>query len=330
MSEPMQQFADTVIYQLMCYMGEEYEIKKDCVTKNNGTKLDSILIIKKGETITPSIYINEYFEEYNKGRTIDSIVEEMISCYENCSMEKELLNATLDISFEAVKNRIIYRLVNYEKNKEILEAIPHFEFLDLAIIFHCIIKKDCNEIGTIRVTNDWMNEWGITKEELLELAASNTPRIFPVRIRPMEAVMEDIIRQDVEKVLNHYSVEALPIISEKCKEDAMEDMISSLMKELRKKDTLPIYVLTNTCGMNGAGTLIYKDVIQQFAEEYQSDFYILPSSIHEVLLIPYDMTLEKKALMEMVSDINGSQVPTEDVLSNQVYIYNRNSNTITM
>lgn len=330
MSEQLEHFADTVIYQLMCYMGEEYEIKKDCVIKNNGTKLDSILILKKGESITPSIYINEYFEEYNKGRTIESIIEEIISCYENCSQEKELLNSTLDISFEAVKNRIIYRLVNYEKNKEMLQLIPHFKFLDLAIVFHCIVKKDSNEIGTIRITHDWMREWGITKEELYRIAESNTPRIFPVCIRTMEEVMEDIIRQDVAQVFNHYSVESLPVISEQCKEEAMEDMICSLMKELKKKDSLPIYVLTNTCGMNGAGTLIYKDVIWRFAEEYQSDFYILPSSIHEVLLIPCDMTLEKNALKEMVSDINGTQVPKEDVLSNEVYTYNRESNRFTI
>ena len=108
----MEQFIDTVIGKLMYYMGEEYEISKDCVIKNNGTKLESILILKKGERITPSIYIKEFFEEFRHGRAIDSIVEEILCCYENCKREKEMLNNTLDISFEAVKNRIIYRLIN--------------------------------------------------------------------------------------------------------------------------------------------------------------------------------------------------------------------------
>ncbi|MSS63094.1 DUF5688 family protein [Velocimicrobium porci] len=330
MEDTIVQFIDAVINKLRCYMGEEYEITKDSVIKNNGTKLESILILKKGEKVTPSIYIKEFYEEFCHGRSVDSIVEEILCCYENCKREKELLNNTLDISFEAVKNRIIYRLVNYEKNKELLEQIPHFKFLDLAIVFHCLIRKDTNEIGTIQVTNDWLNEWKIDKKELLKLASINTPRIFPARICTMEEVIEEIIKQDIQRVLDHYTMESMPVLEEEYKEKVIESVMNSLTGGLKKSDSPPIYVLTNTCGRNGAGTLIYEDVIRDFAETYQSDFYILPSSIHEVLLIPNDVKLEKEVLKAMVSDINGTQVPKEEVLSNQVYLYSRETNAFSI
>jgi len=294
-------FCEDLITQITILMGEDYDIRINHVVKNNGVKLDGIVILKKEEKAAPTIYINEYFNQYQEGRNMDSIVKEIIQI--TMEEEKNFKRTIIpeNLSFDYMKNKIIYRLVNYEKNKSELEKVPHIRYLDLAITFHCLVKWEKVEIGTIRIHKEMMNQWEVETKDLWELAKKNTPKLFPIQIRSMNEVIADILKQEVGSV---------PLDS------------NSLQSEM--------YIFTNKSGINGASVLLYENAISNFACSNHSDFYILPSSIHEVILIPFQQNFSQNELNNMVNDVNNTEVSTEDVLSNRVYIYHRNKNAIEM
>ncbi len=294
-------FCEDLITQITILMGEDYDIRINHVVKNNGVKLDGIVILKKEEKAAPTIYINEYFNQYQEGRNMESIVKEIIQI--TIEEEKNFKRTIIpeNLSFDYMKNKIIYRLVNYEKNKSELEKVPHIRYLDLAITFHCLVKWEKVEIGTIRIHKEMMNQWEVETKDLWELAKKNTPKLFPIQIRSMNEVIADILKQEVGSV---------PLDS------------NSLQSEM--------YIFTNKSGINGASVLLYENAISNFACSNQSDFYILPSSIHEVILIPFQQNFSQNELNNMVNDVNNTEVSTEDILSNRVYIYHRNKNAIEM
>lgn len=287
-------FCESLIEEVGTKIGPDYIIHKNHVVKNNGLELDGIVILKKEERMAPTVYINDYFCQYEEGRSMDSIVKELIQIVTEEGKKKRPVIAKEFLSFSYMKDKIIYRLVNYEKNKSELEKIPHIRYLDLAITFHCLIKCEKEEIGTIRIQKEMMEQWNLSQSDIWELAKENTPKLFPIRIRTMNEVIADILQGEVEGIESE------------------------------------MFIFSNESGINGASVLLYEHALSNFAASYQSDFYILPSSIHEVILIPCQKKFSQKQLIEMVKDVNSTQVPMEDILSNQVYIYHRNQNIINM
>jgi hypothetical protein len=229
----------------MAYLGEDYQIELKHVLKNNGVMLDGLLIRKYNQSVSPSIYLNQYYEQYNEGRDFQEILEEILGTYEASQEESIQIGLNFKYEFDQMKSIITYRLINYEKNKHLLKKIPHIRFLDLAVTFHCIIRNDEDGIGTVRVTQEHQQNWEISVEELWKLAAVNTRRLFPAVIRPMEDIVLDLMSQ------NHLESEL----------------------EFNSHST-HMYVLTNTKGINGATCLLYQGVLEEFAHKLGSDFYI--------------------------------------------------------
>ena len=192
-----------------------------------------------------------------------------------------------------MRDRIVYRLVNYEKNKEILEDCPHLRLYDLALTFRWVAHSDDIGISTALVTNQELQVWGISMNELLLAARENTPRLFPVHMIDMDEMIAQA---------------GIPISLD--------------------ESAIPMYIMTNEQEVNGASVLLYDNVLESFALEKKTDFYILPSSIHEVILVPSNKIDDPSALFTMVSDANNTVVALGDILSDSVYYYNRRKNQI--
>lgn len=293
-------FLFSVKQEAMAYLGEDYQIELKHVLKNNGVMLDGLLIRKYNQKVSPSIYLNQYYEQYNEGRNFLEIMEEILGTYEASQEESIQIGLNLKYEFDQMKSIITYRLINYEKNKHLLRNIPHLRILDLAVTFHCIIRNDEDGIGTVRITQEHQNNWEISVEELWKLASENTRRLFPAIIRPMEDIVFDLMNRN------------------------------QLEEELEfNPGSSNMYVLTNIKGINGATCLLYQGVLQDFASKLDCDFYILPSSIHEVILVPQvknetmDFMNARLRLEEMVREINETQVAVEEVLSDTVYEYSQ-------
>lgn len=285
-----------------------YEAHLHTITKNNGIVLDGITLLNKGESAGPNIYLNSFFENYQMGKPLNSIMNEIIDCHFRAK-EETTIEVVDILDFEVVKNKIIVRLVNYEKNKEQLKNCPHKRFLDLAITFRYLASKDAMGLASSLVFNKEFEQWDIELEDLYQLALFNTMREFPWQ-------MDSLV-----KVVSECFGERLP---EELREDFMNDVRSLEQVESR----VNMFVLTNDVGVNGATSILYDNVIKNFAKVQDCNIYILPSSVHEVMLVPENADTEPEFLKELVVDANQSAVGLIDLLSDHIYYYDMDSDQI--
>jgi hypothetical protein len=89
-----------------------------------------------------------------------------------------------------------------------------------------------------------------------------------------------------------------------------------------------MYVCTNVNKCNGAGVIFYKDFLKNISEKVGTDLYIIPSSIHEVIIVPANDKIDSELLKSMVPEVNETEVTVTEVLSNHVYLYKKTENTI--
>lgn len=300
-----QEFLELCIQGLKNRLGEGYNVSLNSILKNNSITMDGVVILKDGAKMTPNIYLGEYFESYQNGCAMEEILSSLLEVYNNHMEQRKEIEITY--TYEAMKESIIFRIVNLEKNEELLKNCPYIKFLDLAVTFHCLIQEEIESIGTIRITNEHLNLWDVKKEDLLSCAMKNTPKLFPPLIRRME----DVLRELLEENTGAMHQEEIEVELRRMEEDSDEDS--------NRQNTL--YILSNTKGINGASCILYPEVIRNFARLLKNNIYVLPSSIHEVILLPADSVYGKEQLEAMVCEINQSEVPYEEVLSNHIYYY---------
>ena len=304
-------FINTICKMVKEMLGDEYQVQIHKVTKNNSLELDSLLVLQKGRDFAPNIYLQHYYESYQEGTSIQEIAERICIIYRNNTKPK--LNEEFNYSLEKMKEFIVYRLISYEKNQKLLSQIPHVKYLDLAITFQCLVRDDDEGIGTIRITNEHMKLWRTSTEELITHAAKNTCRLLPASIRTMEDTIIGLLNDEMS-----YSNES----------GEWDGVYDQLITNSLFEDKPPMYILTNHKGINGASCILYDNLLNNFSNQVQSDFYILPSSVHEVILLPFHKNIDRESLKKLVKDVNYTQVAPEEVLSDQVYYYSREKDAI--
>lgn len=275
-------------------MGDDVEVLVQEVPKNNGVVLTGIVIRKEEENITPTIYLNSFFQIYQEQHSSDDydalleIAREVIRQYEECHIEGDIDFSYLS-DFEAVKDRIAFKLVNYVENAALLQEVPHDTYLDLAVLYYVVLERGYYENATMLIQNSHLKMWGVTKAEIAQYAKENTPRLFPYKCKSLVDVVEEIID------------------------------LSDVMQEHAQK--FKIYVLY-TEGF-GASVMLYERLLKDFASALGSDLIIIPSSIHELIVLAYDKEDDIARFNEMVHEVNEEAVSIEERLSDHIYVYDR-------
>ena len=278
-------------------MEEGTQVSITSIQKNNGIKKDGICILESGHNISPTIYLNDYYEKYLDGMEIEDVVREVLEVYKRSKVESGVdLDFFLD--YEKAKKKLVYKLVNYEKNSNWLVGVPHLEYLDLAITFYCIVNNERFGSAVIQISNAHLNMWDVTLDNIYEAARQNTPLLLPYELLSMEQVLGSMLGEGCEE---------MPDLSEQ---------------------EVSMYVLSNTSRVNGAATILYPDILKDFAKACGRDLYILPSSVHEVILVPDTGIGNPETFQEMIQDVNATQLSPEEVLSDHVYIFKRKKNEI--
>jgi hypothetical protein len=306
-----EEFLQKVKHEITKRVPKSSQVMLNTVMKNNDCKLDAISIVDPEVTVTPNIYLNQYYEQYQSGSDLSSIAEIIIKLSKDrTEPEKEIIPDISD--FNSIAHLITYRIVNWEKNLKRLRTMPYKDIEDLVVIYSIIIKSDSDGISSIPITDTLMEKWfGVFIDQIDECANRNTPNLFPAIIRDMNDVIKDMVIKN---------------ISDNNLEGISQDDYHELMNMLNtNQKTQDLYVLTNNRGINGASTLLYPNVLHDFAAKINMNFYILLSSIHECILAPDNGKMNKAALKEMVKDVNDSQVPADEVLSDEVYYYDLSS-----
>lgn len=206
----------------------------------------------------------------------------------------------IELSVSQIKNNVVMNLVNTKRNQEMIANMPHREFMDLSIIYRCVVQVTEQEIIAFKITNGLLEKAGIKEEELFLHASENTKKMFP----PIVRRLEDVIRE----------------IQEKRKEgNILDEVIREQMDRTPKES---IWLIGNAKGINGAIAMLDEECLQMASDIIGSDLYILPSSIHEVLAVSTEAGSAKELEM-IVKEVNISQVLPEERLSNNIYYYDR-------
>ncbi len=287
-------FAGIVSDGIRKQLGEDYVISVITNLKNNSVELTGIMFKKTGERVSPTIYIEDLYEEYRrKKKTLCEITDEMIARYESSRDSMQELSR-FDVDYENNKRKIVYRLISKERNKELLNDMPYIPFLDMAITFHMVISVNKKYVQSLKISKELQEKWNISVEQLLRIAKENTIKMFPAEVQGLKEFVREYLLNREEDLTNCGKV----------------DMI----------------VVTNELGINGATVILYDGIIEELAERYESDLYVIPSSIHEMIVVPAKEDPEKELyeiLKFMVKDINEHFVADEEILSNRVYTYLR-------
>lgn len=294
--------------------GDSYDIRIQEIPKNNGYVAKGIAFLQKGEEhfIAPAIHLESYYERYLKsGLSVVCTAKEIFDCAIACVAQSSFVSSLAGnlADFENVRNKIFYRLVDKEGNRELLKNVPFVPYCDLAIVFYLYVGEEANGHFVAQITNEHMELYQTDVDTLYNLAKENTPRIFPPEIKTMNEVLKQLMKKHM-------------------KSDYDEAFADEFLGEIGMA-SLGMYVLTNQTGINGASVILYDGLLKGFAEKVKSDLIILPSSCHEVIAIPYKEDMDVIELENMVRHINGTEVPMVDVLSDGVYRYSRATDCVT-
>ena len=279
-------FVENIVKILQEKMEKDYEIKVTKVTKNNDIRLTGVIMMRETDKVSPTIYLEEPYGQYCEGTDIQEIADRIIALYK-AQMKDIHLDMNFFSEFEYVKDGIFHKVINYGQNKNLLEDVPHLIWCDLAVVFYYSMEEEKLGRASILVHNNHMDMWKQTADTLYQTAMHNMRRSMPELLVPMKELISDMTGIRLEE------------------------------KDVR------MYVLTNKEKMYGASAMLYSDEIGKLADRLDSDLLILPSSVHEVLLLPDDREQKYDFYRQMVEEVNTTQVEPEEILSYNLYRYNR-------
>lgn len=289
-------FSELVKHEVEKRTGDGYSVRLNSVAKNNGVVLNGITILQEGCNISPTIYLNDFYGAYRRGEaTLGMIADNVMDLYgrNKCS---GYINMDYFLDYESVKHRIVYRLINTEMNSALLEDIPHVPFHDLSIVFEYLVPQQISGSASILIHNKYMKIWDTGTEELYKTASINTPLLRRYDLKSMNEVLKGVTGTAV----------------------------------FEGQFDIPMYVLSNTSGTQGAACILYPNLLRDFARASQSDLFIIPSSVHECLILPDANPADGWQIKEIIREINETGLSTEEVLSDNLYIYEQCTDKLRM
>ena len=298
-----EEFAEKITEDILSYLPEEFKTSKvglRKVTKNNDVVLTGLDITQEGSVITPTIHLESFYEKYIEGMSLEEILERIADLRVQTDVKTLGFDPDEIAEFDKVRDKIFPKLVNKDFNKTKLQDLVYTEFSeteDLAVIYaiEANVKTDAG-MGSITITKQIFDRWDISLEELDRIAKENiagTEKFQTLR----------------EAMIEMYGGVDLGIIPE--------------------EETPWMYFLSNKSRINGSNVILNTQVLDEVAEKV-GDFIIIPSSIHEVLIVPRNEETDTSALNDMVNDVNTSTVSKDEWLSDKVYTYDPSTKKVTV
>ena len=264
------------------------------VVKMNDQKLHGLTFKMPGVDAAPTLYVDEMYEAYKDGADLGYLATEMADMYS--ASRNAVAPPEVDLSYDNVKDKLTVRLLEKKRNHEFLSTMPYVSVgHGLAVIADINMGEDRGGDWRIAINNGVLESLGVDKERLFSDAMSNAKIYDPASLVDMSSAL--------------FSPEKVNLLERE--------------EPIAPEDIGGMYVLTNSTGSLGAAALFYPDVKANAAEILGGDYYILPSSVHEVILVPASAGINEKELCDMVKQANRTVVDERDILSDDVYHYSR-------
>lgn len=263
-----QLFISTIITELQQLLGEEYKISSQEIIKNNNAHYNALIILHN-ENTSPVIYMQKFYQEYLSGRDLNSILTDILETYNSY---KSTISFSDDFfsNFNNLKSKIVYKLINYTDNHELLSDTPYIPFLDLAIVFLIYIEHPANPMFVL-VKNQFLNIWKTTSSDLFDIANENTYKLWGCKIQSINDILKYV----------HKNQQSSDIVI-----NSQKDLENVILKQLQTVEpaaaasNFPMYILSNKIGTFGASCILYPKLIKTIADSFNADIIIMPSSIH--------------------------------------------------
>ncbi len=297
------EFTEKIKADVMDFLPEtirsSMEIGEIEVVKMNDQKLHGLTFRRDGSDAAPTLYLEEAYSRYESGTEIPDIAEELAAA----AMHADMIGRPpeVDLSWENVRDNLTVRLVEKKRNRDFLRDKPYMSVGNgLAVMVD--INMDRTETGDwrIAVNNSIVEQNGYDMEELLHTAMENTGRVDPPMLTDMSAALFSPIKEN----------------------------LLDRSDPLDPDDVAGMYVLSNESGSFGAAALFASGMKEKVADILGDSYYVLPSSVHETIIVPQSQGIEEKDLVDMVKQANRSVVEPKDILSDNVYHYDRDSRSL--
>ena len=264
-----------------------------------GRAYTGLMVRKEGEMLTPTINLNQLYEAYKAqpGVTMETVCRKIADIVIEAPIQVDLKAI---LNYEDVKDKLFIRVSSAEANKEVLEIVPHQLKEDLAITYHVAVGKNQDGLSSMLITNEMMKEYGVTQEQIHEDAMKSSPRVMVPEVSSIGVLIDEIYQKNILMLT--------------------PDEREMLLETLQESSEMPtFFVVTNTERIDGAGVIFYPEFMDNMGELLGNDFFILPSSIHQMLILPDDGQVDAEMLRDMVKEVNATQVAPAERLTNDVY-----------
>ncbi|MBR5578543.1 MAG: hypothetical protein IKW28_06055 [Lachnospiraceae bacterium] len=312
----IQFFIENIQEILEEHYGPDAKVEHHQVYKNNGILLEGICVLLKEKNIAPTIYLNDFYREYEEGKAMEDIIKQICRLIDENQL-KNSFNVGFFLNYDNLKNYLVYRVINKERNRELLKKVPYRQLQDLALVCHCLIENEEIGTGSILIHHHHLKSWKIDEEQLFADASKNSPRLEPCKVHKMSTLVKEILTETVEKKVNEICDEY-----PQEKEELLEKTLDQMVQEM-EEGQLPMYVITNSRRYYGAASLFYNDVMEEIAELLDNDYYVIPSSVHELIILEKKEDICPSVLNDMIVDVNQTQVEEEEWLGDHAYLYCR-------
>lgn len=268
-----------------------YKVSLGTTVKVNLGERVGLSLVSPSSKVSRVQYLNEFYDVYTAGIPLQKIMEEIAETTLNYEKERgrdgELENSAIRLSeFSEVKDRIILCAVGVSYNKELLERVPHQIQGDIAAVYRIMIEHSIDGMTSALITNPIMEHYNVTQEQLHEIAVRNSMRAMPAKLASMESMFQEM-------------------------------GCNTIVDEIRN-EPVPMCIITNVQKFYGAGVAFYPHFFEDLGLPIEK-FYVIPSSIHEYMLVPKELGLE--LVNEMIRDVNSNIVSPEERLSDMAHEY---------
>ena len=298
-----EKFVETVKETIKDYLPDEY--KNASVDVYPFKKLNEnylgMTVRTEGQRTSPTLNLNMFYQKMQDVHMdMKDIMEKMADVVQIIPID---IDMDLLTNYEKAKENLFIRVSDADRNQEILSNVPHTRVENLAITYHIFANSGADGIASTIVTHEMMRLFGVSKDQLHQDALENSPKLFPVKVDSMDKMMENMMRNDMRAA------------------GVKEEDIDQMMEEMYQTMGVPLTIVTNEQMLDGASVLFYPGQMDQIGELLKGDYYILPSSTHEMLVLPDNGEMTSHELKRMVMEVNNSEVRPEEKLADEVYHY---------
>ena len=282
---------------------QERKVEIREVLKNNNIKLQGVYLSgSPSYTSVPLLYLESYYQELENGKKLEDVWQNIARDYQKCQETAITIDgiSSKEWDYETIKKGLTVYVRNAQENVDFLADCPHEIREDLALVYGFHVLVDGEKDGSAIINYDRLKWLGVSEEQLKQDAWENMKQSNP----PCFLDLHDMLA--------------------KMYFDEPGDVKAGSLEHLEDVDpNAMMYVLTNSNQVNGAVYMCDEEVMSLIAEKLGSDLIVIPSSIHETIILKETENMSVRELNAMVEAVNAEAVNPQERLGNFVYRFDR-------